>query len=328
MVTSTAQEKTRIEGLSTSRTRKRRGWSRYSNRTFYLFVSPWILGFLLLTLFPLVYALLMSFTNFDGISTHWHWIGLQNYVDMVHDADVWGSLGRTVLFAVITVPLSVGGGLGLALLLNQRIRALGVFRTIFYLPSVVPVVASAIMWKLIFDRDAGALNALLERIGIPTITWLIDPTAFYALIIMMLWGLGGGMIISLAGLQGVPEELREAASLDGANAWEKFRNVTLPLLTPVLFFQIVTSTITALQILIQPILLAQSGAATQVISPGQVPSSNYLYMVNVYQQFFGNQRFGYGSAMLWVLFLVIMLITLLVFRSSSSWVYYEVENEG
>lgn len=318
----------RSEDLAAPGRRKRHGWSRYSSRTFYLFVSPWVLGFLLLTLFPLIYALLMSFTNFDGISTHWHWIGLQNYADMLHDADVWGSLGRTILFAAITVPLSVGGGLGLALLLNQRIRALGVFRTIFYLPSVVPVVASAIMWKLVFDRDAGALNALLERIGIPTITWLIDPTAFYALIIMMLWGLGGGMIISLAGLQGVPEELREAASLDGANAWEKFRNVTLPLLTPVLFFQIVTSTITALQILIQPILLAQSGAATQVISPGQVPASNYLYMVNVYQQFFGNQRFGYGSAMLWILFLVIMLITLLVFRSSASWVYYEVENEG
>jgi multiple sugar transport system permease protein len=145
---------------------------------------------------------------------------------------------------------------------------------------------------------------------------------------MMLWGLGGGMIISLAGLQGVPEELHEAASLDGANAWHRFLHVTLPLLTPVLFFQIVTSTITALQILIQPILLAQSGQAAAVIAPGQVPSSNYLYMVNVYQQFFGNQRFGYGSAMLWVLFLVIMLITLLVFRSSSMWVYYEVENEG
>jgi multiple sugar transport system permease protein len=327
MVTSTRQEKARDKDLTALGQRKHRGWSRYSNRTFYLFVAPWVIGFLLLTLFPLVYALLVSFTNFDGISTHWHWIGLQNYVELVHDPDVWSSLWRTVLFAVITVPLSVGGGLGLALLLNQRVRALGVFRTIFYLPSVVPVVASAIMWKLVFDRDAGALNALLERIGIPTITWLIDPTAFYALIIMILWGLGGGMIISLAGLQGVPEELREAASLDGANAWTKFLNVTLPLLTPVLFFQIVTSTITALQILIQPILLAQSGQATAVIAPGQVPASNYLYMVNVYQQFFGNQRFGYGSAMLWVLFLVIMLITLLVFRSSSMWVYYEVENE-
>jgi multiple sugar transport system permease protein len=287
-----------------------------------------VLGFLLLTLIPLIYALLVSFTDFDGISSHWHWIGLQNYIELMQDSQMWDSLGRTVLFAVITVPLSVGGGLALAMLLNQRIRAVGVFRTIFYLPSVVPVVASAIMWKLIFDRDSGVLNAILERFGIPTITWLIDPTAFLALIVMMLWGLGGGMIISLAGLQGVPEELHEAASLDGANAWHRFLHVTLPLLTPVLFFQIVTSTITALQILIQPILLAQSGQAAAVIAPGQVPSSNYLYMVNVYQQFFGNQRFGYGSAMLWVLFLVIMLITLLVFRSSSMWVYYEVENEG
>jgi multiple sugar transport system permease protein len=328
MVTSTTQDKTRTEDLTPHKKRKQRGWSRYSSRTFYLFVAPWVLGFLLLTLIPLIYALLVSFTDFDGISSHWHWIGLQNYIELMQDSQMWTSLGRTVLFAVITVPLSVGGGLALAMLLNQRIRAVGVFRTIFYLPSVVPVVASAIMWKLIFDRDSGVLNAILERFGIPTITWLIDPTAFLALIIMMLWGLGGGMIISLAGLQGVPEELHEAASLDGANAWHRFLHVTLPLLTPVLFFQIVTSTITALQILIQPILLAQSGQAAAVIAPGQVPSSNYLYMVNVYQQFFGNQRFGYGSAMLWVLFLVIMLITLLVFRSSSMWVYYEVENEG
>jgi multiple sugar transport system permease protein len=183
------------------------------------------------------------------------------------------------------------------------------------------------MWKLIFDRDAGALNAILERVGIPVVTWLVDPTAFYALIILVLWGLGGGMMISLAGLQGIPGELLDAAKVDGSNAWQAFRHVTLPLLSPVLFFQVVTNVIFALQTFVQPLLLAQSGVATQTIPVTAIPRSNLLYVVNVFQQFFGNQRFGYGAALLWVLFLVILLITLLVLRTSSFWVYYEVDRD-
>ena len=135
-----------------------RRWSRYSSRTFYMFIAPWLIGFIALTVFPLVYALLMSFTNFDGISQHWHWIGIANYVELFHDPDTWYSLGRTLFYMCIAVPLSIAGGLGLALLLSQRLKAVGFFRTIFYLPSVVPIVAAAIMWKLIFDRDAGALK--------------------------------------------------------------------------------------------------------------------------------------------------------------------------
>ncbi|GHO89933.1 carbohydrate ABC transporter permease [Dictyobacter formicarum] len=300
----------------------RKRWSRYSNRTFYLFISPWVLGFLALTVIPLVYALVVSFTNFDGISTHWRFIGLANYAELLSTADTWYSLSRTLLYAVITVPLSVAGGLGLAILLNQRIKAVGLLRTIFYLPSIVPVVASAIMWKLILDRDAGALNAILEPFGFPVLTWLVDPYVFYALIILVLWGLGGGMVISLAGLQGVPSELREAARVDGANAWQAFRHVTLPLLSPVLFFQVVTGMIASLQTFVQPLLLSQNNGAA---SANAVPRSNYLYMVNVYQQFFYDNRFGFGSAMLWVLFLIVLAITLLVFRTSTFWVYYEVD---
>ncbi len=304
--------------------RRRGRWSRYSSRTFYLFIAPWVTGFLVLTVLPLVYAFLMSFTNFDGMSAHWHWIGLQNYAELLHDADVWASLLRTMLYTVITVPLSVAAGLGLALLLNQRLHAVGFFRTVFYLPSVVPVVASAVIWKLIFDRDAGALNAIIERLGGPTITWLIDPTVFYALIILVMWGVGGGMIIMLAGLQGIPGELHEAAKIDGATAWQAFRTVTLPMLSPVLFFQVVTGVIYSLQTYVQPLLLAQNNGAASVVS---VPASNRLYMITAVQQFLYNQRFGYGSAMLWVLFLLVLGITLLVFRSSSFWVYYEVERD-
>ncbi|GHO88576.1 carbohydrate ABC transporter permease [Dictyobacter formicarum] len=303
---------------------RRRRWSRYSSQTFYLFISPWIIGALALTLIPLLYALVVSFTNFDGISTHWHFIGLANYQELIQNSTTWYSLSRTLLYCVITVPVSVAGGLGLAILLNQRLIAVGFFRTIFYLPSVVPVVASAIMWKLIFDRDAGALNAILEPFGAPAFTWLMDPYVFYVLVILTLWGLGGGMIISLAGLQGIPNELREAASIDGANAWQAFRNVTLPLLSPVLFFEVITGMIAALQTFIQPLLLAETNGTT---TAGSVPVSNYLYMVNVYDQFFDNQRFGYGSAMLWILFIVILAITLLMFRSSAFWVYYEVDRD-
>lgn len=321
---------TRQELLSHRRTgqhlQQHKGWSRYNSRTFYLFVSPWLVSFLALTLLPLLYALIVSLTDFDGISQRWHWVGLANYVELLQNADTWFSLSRTLLYTLITVPLSVAGGLGLAILLNQRLKAVGFFRTVFYLPSVVPVVASAIMWKLMFDRDAGAINAVIERLGIPIVTWLVDPMVFYALIIMVLWGLGGGMIISLAGLQGIPSELQEAAVVDGANSWQTFWHITLPLLSPILFFQVITGVIYALQTLIQPLLLAQSSqSASSTIAA--IPRSNYLYMVNVFQQFFYNQRFGYGSAMLWVLFVIILAITLLVFRTSTFWVYYEVDRD-
>lgn len=304
--------------------RPRSRWKRYSSWTFYLFVAPWVLGFAALTLIPLGYAFLVSLTNFDGMSPFWHWVGLANYAELLQDPTVWSSLGRTLLFMVIVVPLSVAGGLGLAVLLNERVKVVGVFRTIFYLPSIVPVVASALMWKLLFDRDIGAINAILERFSIPVVTWLIDPTAFYVLILVMLWGLGGGMVISLAGLQGIPSELQEAAVVDGANGWQLFRGVTLPLLSPVLFFQVIIGIITALQVFVQPMLLSESGG---IIGISNVPSSNLLYVVNVYQQFLTFGHFGYGSALLWVLFLIILVITLLVFRTGSFWVYYEVDRD-
>jgi multiple sugar transport system permease protein len=298
-------------------------WSRYSGLTFFLFISPWlVLGFIGLTIIPMVYAFGLSLTNFDGMAARWHFIGFANYNELFNDSDTWWSLGRTMLYMAITVPLSVILGLALAVLLNQKIRGIGFFRTIFYLPAVVPVVAAAVIWKLMFDSDNGLLNAIIEHFGGSQIIWLIDPTAFIALIVMVLWGVGGGMIIFLAGLQGIPGELREAAAVDGANPWQSFLTVTLPLLTPVIFFQVITGAIYSLQTVVQPLLLAvASGTAT----PDSVPRSNYLYMVNVYAQVFENARFGYGAALLWVLFVVVLAVTLLVFRSSAVWVYYEVE---
>lgn len=304
---------------STTR-RTQGGWKRYRNRTFLFFIAPWLLGFIGLTIIPFAFALLVSFTSFDGVSAG-RWIGLRNYSDILHDPDTLFSLGRTLLYAVIAIPLSIVGGLGLALLVNRRFPAIGLFRSIFYLPSVMPIVAAAIVWRSVFARDTGLLNALIEHLGGPTITWLIDPIAFWAVVIMVLWGMGGGMLVSLAGLQGIPTELKEAARIDGAGSWQVLCRVTLPLISPVLFFQIVMGCIGSFQVLIQPLLLA-SGSLSNI---GFIPRGNYFYMVHVYEQFFFFQRFGYGSALLWVLFLVILLVTLLIFRSGFAWVYYEVE---
>ncbi len=285
-----------------------RRWQRYNKWTFYAFIAPWWLGFLFLTVIPLVYALVVSFTNFDGLSAHWHFIGLRNYQEAFGDPTTWYSLSRSLLLVFI--------------------RARGLFRTIFYLPSVVPVVSAAIMWKLIFDRDTGALNALTEHLGIPAISWLQDPSAFYALIILLLWGLGGGMVISLAGLQSIPAELLESAAVEGANRWYVFRRITIPLLSPILFFQIVTGVIATFNVFVQAQLLVTQAAGSNDGLVGSVPHSNLLYMVNVWNQFFLSQRFGYGSALLWILFLLILGLTLVIFRSGSFWVYYEVEQDA
>lgn len=302
-----------------------RKWTRYPKRTFYAFVAPWAVGFVLLTAAPMVYGFLVSLTNFDGSSPKFKWVGLDNYVELFSDGDAWAALLRTLLFTALVVPLTVGGSLGLAVIINRRLRAVGLWRTVFFLPSVVPVVAMAIMWKLVFNKDSGILNAILGTVGIQSIGWLVDPTVLYSLIILMLWGLGGGMIIMLAALQGVPIELEEAATVDGAGRWTVFRHVTIPMISPMLFFQLVTGVIAALQVFIQPLLLTNSAGISTI---GGVPESTTLYMVQVYQEFFLSNRFGYGSAMLWVFFLIILGLTLILLRSSKSWVYYEVDTEA
>jgi len=301
-----------------------RGWRRYRSSTFYLFASPWLVGFLVLTLMPIGYALGVSFTNYDGASPLWRWVGFRNYVEIItSDPAAIQSMLRTLLFTGIVVPLSVAMGLALALMVNRRIRARGVVRAIFFLPSVVPVVATAIMFRLIFNRDAGLLNYILSFFSDAKITWLADPYAFYVLILMMLWGCGAGMIIILAALQDVPVELEEAAKIDGASSWRVIRSITIPLISPVLYFQVITGVIGTLQILVQPMLLAETSS---IASSANVPQSTSLFMVEVYNEYFYNQRFGYGSAMLWVFFIFILTLTLVLQRLSKRFVFYQVES--
>ena len=320
-MTSSAMTSAAAAGVTT----RGRGWRRYPARTFYTFVSPWILGFLLLTLVPIGFALIVSFTDYDGASSFWRFVGFRNYVELFTSSpSVWQSLLRTLAYTFIVVPLSVAGGLFLAVLVNRRLRARGVVRAIFFIPSVIPIVATAIMWRLIFNRDAGLLNGVLSVFGVGDTIWLADPYAFYALIVVTLWGLGGGMVISLAALQDVPTELEEAARLDGAGTWQVMRAVVIPMISPVLYFQMITGIIASLQVVVQPLLLAQTRT---VASSQEVPTSSTLYMVEVYNEFFFESRFGFGSAMLWVFFIAILAITLILQWLSRRFVFYQVDSD-
>lgn len=301
-------------------TTRPQGWKRYRARTFYGFISPWLLGFVLLTLFPLGYALWLSLTNYDGLTGRYHYVGVRNYTDIINDNDAMHALARTGLYTAITVPAGIVLGLALAVLVNRPIRGRPIFRAFLYLPAVVPIVGSALCFKLLFNSDFGMLNNILGVFGISSIDWLADPTVFWVMIAMTLWGVGSTMIISLSGLQGIPPELQEAARVDGANAWQVFRRITLPLLSPIILFEVVTGVIFAVQAFIPALLLSVQSASTTVTS---VPQSNYLYMIHVYAQYFAYGRFGYASALLWVLFALILILTLIIFRVSVRTVFYE-----
>jgi multiple sugar transport system permease protein len=271
------------------------------HRAFYMFTAPWIIGFLLLTILPMGFALWLSLTTFDGLSPRWRFIGLANYRELLSDPVTWDVLGRTGLFAVASVPLSILAGLALAVLVNRPVRARGLFRTLLYLPAVVPPVGVGIAFKQLFDTNSGAANGALNLFGIDAIGWLADPYARYVILMTVLWSAGNIMIISLAGLQDIPRELVEAARIDGASAWRTFRSVTVPL------------------------LLSADATTAGVTS---IPQSNYMYMMHVFAQYFALGRYGYASALLWVLFVLILIVTGLIFKATSGVVFYNVDPEA
>ncbi|MDD5368589.1 MAG: sugar ABC transporter permease [Anaerolineaceae bacterium] len=293
---------------------------------FYLCISPWLLGFIFLTIAPLIMGFGLSLSNFNGLN--WltmKFVGAANYAHALNDIQLWTSLQVTLLFAIISVPIGLAVSMGMALLVNQEIRGRGFFRTLLYLPSFIPVVAGALAWRIFADKNSGLINGLLSWLRPGTaLPWLTDLVPF-TLLLFVLWGsVGSGMVVLLGGLQAVPRELREAALVDGANEWQAFRHVTLPMMSPVLFFQLIIGIIGSLQLLVQPMLLASfsGNVNTLYTSP---PQSIYMYLVYVFIQIFGNQNFSYGMALLWILFIIVLLLTLLVFRTSRGWVHYEVE---
>lgn len=281
--------------------------------TGWLFAAPWILGFLIFVLWPMLWSGVMSFTNYDLFS--WRFIGLTNYQRMFTVDDlVMRSLSVTTRYALMSVPLHVVVGYLLALLLNQKITGLSIWRTIFYFPSVLSGVAVIILWILILSPEFGLINSLLANVGIRGPNWLGDPNwALFSLVLMSLWGVGGGMLIYLAGLQGIPTEMYEAAKVDGANEWQQFWNITIPMTSPVIFFNFVIGLIAALQTFDTAFIATNGGPAW----------STYFYMLHIFNSAFEQLKMGYASALAWVLFLYIMFLTLLVFRFGSAWVFYE-----
>jgi multiple sugar transport system permease protein len=283
---------------------------------FYLCISPWLIGFIFLTVGPMLYSLYISFTRWD-LLTDPVWVGLRNYtVKMPNDERFWQSLKVTVLFTLAYVPLELIGGLALALLVQSRIRGIRLFRTIFYLPTVLAGVAFVVVWLWMLDPRGGLVNLILARFGIVGPRWLLDPDwALPALVMMSFWGWGRAMVIYLAGLQAIPGELYEAAAIDGASSWTRFWRVTIPLLTPTIFFNLILSIISTFQ----------SFTNAFVATNGGPLDSTLFYVLYLYKQAFEFRAMGYASALAWVLFLIILALTLVVLRSQRFWVFYAGE---
>lgn len=293
--------------------------------TFYLCVSPWVIGFLLFTLGPMAASLVISLTDWDLLTPlrQATFQGLRNYVRILTlDEDFRQALKVTVTYAIFAVPLRLTVALILAILLNEATKAVGLFRTVFYLPAIVASVAAAVLWQWILNPVYGPVNGFLRLFGIQGPRWFSDPKyALWGLIIMSAWGVGGEMLIFLAGLKGIPRHLYEAAQIDGASRAVRFLRVTLPMLSPTIFFNLVMSVIGTFQTFDAAFVISTARAGNL----GGPLKSTLFYMLYLYSQAFGNFKMGYATALAWILFVIIMILTLIVQRTSRLWVYYEAE---
>ena len=282
----------------------------------YLCIGPWLVGFLVLTLGPVVFSFIMSLHKWDMVNTP-QMVGLANYRTIfTDDFRFLRSLEVTAIYAAFSVPLGLVFSLALAMLLNMSVRGMRVFRSIFYIPAILPGVAVAMVWLTVFKPHGGVFNSLLGMLGIDPVPWLTSTEwALPSFIIMSLWGVGGGMIIYLAGLQSIPTQLYEAAQIDGAGSWAKFRHVTLPMLSPTVFFNLVMGVIGSFQVFTSSFIMTQGGPAY----------STLFYVLYLYQKAFKYLQMGYACALAWILFAVILTLTLIIFRTSARWVYYEAE---
>ncbi len=281
--------------------------------TGYAFIAPWLLGFLAFTAYPLLDSLYLSLTRYNIVQPP-VWVGGANYKHLFSaDPLFWKSLGVTFQFAALSVPLGIAAGVGLALLLNLKLRGMGVYRTIFFLPSIVPTVASSVVFLWLLNPEIGLINRLLHAAHLPGPNWLQDTHwALWSLVLLSLWGVGGSMVIYLAGLKDIPAYLYEAAVIDGASSWQQLRHITLPILSPVIFFNLIMGVIGVFQYFTQAYIMTQGGPE----------DSTHFYALYVFEQAWRYLNMGYASAMGWVLFVVVMAVTGGLFATQRRWVHY------
>jgi multiple sugar transport system permease protein len=283
--------------------------------TFYMMISPWLIGFLVFVAYPTLRSLYLSFTRYF-VGREPSFIGVDNFSRMFGNDDFWQALKVTGLYVLGSVPGSTIIAIGVAMLLAQNIRFVSMWRTIYFLPSVVSPVAVAVLWFYVFNPQYGLVNTLLDYVGIQGPGWVFDKDwALITIIFMSWWTLGGQIVIYLAGIKGIPKEFYEAVEVDGGGAWAKFRHITIPLLSSTIFFNVVLALIGSFQIFEGPWILTRGGPDDATLT----------YMLHLYKQAFEFGNFGYASALAWMLFMIILVLTTLVFRSSSLWVYYEAE---
>lgn len=279
-------------------------------------IAPWLIGFVCLTLGPVIFSFVISLTKWDMISPP-RMVGLENYATIfTDDFRFRQSLKVTGLYAAFAVPLGVVCSLALAMLLNLKVRGMRVFRSIFYIPAILPPVAVSMVWLMVFKPHGGIFNTMLGWLHIAPVPWLTSTEwALPSFVIMSIWGVGGGMIIYLAGLQSVPTQLYEAAEIDGAGGWKKFRHVTLPMISPTIFFNVIMGLIGSFQVFTSSFIMTQGGPAY----------STLFYVLYLYQKAFKYLQMGYACALAWILFAIILALTLVVFKTSARWVYYEAD---
>ncbi len=307
--------------MASTSARRSRGWLR-TELTGLLFSSPAIIGLAAVMAYPVAASLYYSFCNYSVLKPP-TWVGMANYERLLTDELFWTSLWNTLYFAAFSVPLGIIVAFLLALLLNVKVRGMTVYRTIFYIPSIVPMVASSVLWIWLFNPQYGAVNALLRHV--PGISdppgWLSDPAwAKPTIILWSIWGVGNTVVIFLAGLQGVPQALYEAAEVDGASPWQRTLSITVPYMTPYLFFALVMGLIGSFQFF-TPAMVMTNGT-------GGPADSTMFYALNLFHRAFSDFKMGYACAMAWVLFILVVIATLVVVKSSARYVYYESADEG
>lgn len=297
--------------------------TRRNLRNGLLFVSPWIFGFLALQIYPILYSLRMSFTEYSGFGDMVD-IGFQNFLTMMKDDLFWKSAFNTLYYTVLAVPIGVVVAIVIALAMNQKVKEVPVYRAILYIPSILPIFALSLVWVVFLNPRFGLLNRAIGLLGIPTVDMLGDPTwTKFAIVLMAQLGAGGPALIFLAGLRGVPPELLESAQIDGAGPLRRFFSITLPMITPVILYDIVLGLALGLQVFTQAYIITSGAIGGQGMAGPR--NSLLFYVFYLYKTAFQYTQMGYASALAWVLFIVSVILALSVFRWAKSWVHYENE---